>query len=191
MKGGDQEAEGDPHRLGHVVVLDLPAVIEQRVVLREDRDQARRYFEVALVLVGAERCESVEPLLRRLAGVELAFLDFSGLADLLLDLGVGHDHEVPRLQVGAGGRGPGGAQAIFDDFTRDRTGRELADGATPPDLLVELAGAGLHFLGRVLHEGGQGHERLDRTHAHSFPMRLGGDDARPARPPMLVSRYAS
>ena len=52
--------------------------------------------------------------------VELVFFFLGADADLVLDLWVSHDHEMPGLQVSPVGGGPRGDQALFDDLAWDR-----------------------------------------------------------------------
>ena len=112
-----------------------------------------------------------------LSRIKLALFDLGGLADPSLRFGIGHHHEVPGLEVGARGRGPGGAETVLDHFARDGARRELADGAAAADLLVELPGASLHLIGRALFERGERDEPWNGGHAHSLPMRPGGQEA--------------
>ena len=52
--------------------------------------------------------------------VKFFFFSFSRNADLVLDLRIVNRNEMPGLKIGAARRASGNAQAIFNNFTRNR-----------------------------------------------------------------------
>ncbi len=84
--------------------------------------------------------------------VEFLLFGFGGQANALFDGRVGHDDEVPGLQIGAAGRSAGRAQAIFDDLGRQRPVGKRAHRAPAPHLGIKVGGPLLHLVGRELVE---------------------------------------
>lgn len=116
MLRGNQQTGGDADRFLRVIALVLDALGIETAALMEHRDQPRRDFQKAFVRIGAQRCQRLQPLVRREPLVELALLGFGAFADAPFQCSIGHRHETPWLLVGATGRGARCAQAVLDQF---------------------------------------------------------------------------
>ena len=69
--------------------------------------------------------------------VKLTLLFLGGSANPAFDLAVSHDHETPRLKVGARGCRPRDRDCLIDQGVRDRVARLLPDRAARPHAIVE------------------------------------------------------
>src|SRR3954452_11102141 len=141
LESGEQEADRDPDRLAHVVVLDLRSVRAGLPRLLEDDDHVGRVGDVRLDPVGADRADSLFPFVRRAAVVEVALLGLGTISQPALGLRIGDDDERPRLLVGARGRRARDANGVLDELPRDRLRREAAYRAARLHELAEPGGA--------------------------------------------------
>src|SRR5437764_493019 len=139
LERGQQEPDRDPDRFAHVVVLELRTVLTGPPGLLEHDDHVGRVGDVGLDPVGADRPDRLLPLRGGAPVVEVALFRLRALPQPLLRLGIGDDHERPRLLVRAGGRRARGADRVLDQLRRNGLDRELADGAARLHQLQELA----------------------------------------------------
>ncbi len=146
VQRGEQEPDGDPDGLPHVVVLDLRSLRREAVGLLEDDEHDRRVRQVRLAPVGAERLEGGEPLGRHPSVVAPPLLLLGGVADPLLQLRVGDGDERPRLLVRAGRRRRRSRDRRLDDLPRHGLRGEVPDRAPLPGPLEEDARPTAHLL---------------------------------------------
>jgi hypothetical protein len=140
LQRGEQEADGDPDRLAHVVVLDLAAVLRPPRLL-EDDDHVRHVGDVRLDPVGADRPDRLLPLVGYAPVVEVALLRLGAFAQPPLGLGFGDDDEGPRLLVRPRRRRARREDRVLDELARDRLRREPTHRAPGLKQLEELARA--------------------------------------------------
>ena len=86
LERGEEEADRDPDRLAHVVVLELLPVLGPPRLL-EDDDHVGRVGDVRLHPVGADRPDRLLPFGCRAAVVEVALLGLGALAEPALRSG--------------------------------------------------------------------------------------------------------
>ena len=118
MERGEQEADGDPDRLVHVVVLAFAPVRAIAPRLLEDDDQVGRVGDVRLDPVGADRLDRLQILLARPLLVEELLFVLSRRSDPRLDLGIRDDDERPGLLV----RPEGAVAAVRSAFSISSNG---------------------------------------------------------------------
>src|SRR5215216_1024050 len=107
------------------------------MIFSKDGNQIWSLLKERLVLICADHCQSVQPFLWRATMIELCFLLFCGNADLMFDLLVTHDHEVPGLQVGPIGGGTCGEQTFLDDLSWNGSIRKVPYGVASLHILAE------------------------------------------------------
>src|SRR5260370_1290036 len=134
---GNQHSRGNTDRLCYIVVFYFTTAGRESIGLSKDHDQVRSCFEIRLVLVSAQRCQGIQPLLRSATVVkEPLFLLGSG-PDLVFDFRIADHNEVPRLHIGAARSAPCHAQAIVDYLPVNRPLGELTHGAAPKHFVAE------------------------------------------------------
>ena len=146
MKRRDEHAGRDSHGLAHVVVLGLGTVIHQLVALREDHDEPRCTLQKRFMLVRSKMLQSLDPLLRSLARIEGAFLDFRLVANPLLHGRIADYDEPPRLPIRAVGRSPGREQTVLDHVAGHGPVREFTNRASSSHLAEERPGFLTHLF---------------------------------------------
>jgi hypothetical protein len=103
--------------------------------------------------------------------VKLSFFLFGGSSNAPFDFSVPHDHEVPRLEIGAAGGAAGNQQTFVNDLLRNGATGELTHGTTPKHLAAKMLDANRHFIRREFPVGGEGkkygcrHSMIFRKHS--------------------------
>ena len=102
-----ENARGNPHGLGGVVVFDLPTIGQYTEVLDEDADQVGSGLDEGFVRVSAQRGQSVQPLLRGAMIVKFLLFLLGGDPNSAFGGGVRDRYETPRLHIGPTRSGSG------------------------------------------------------------------------------------
>ena len=146
----DQDTGRDADRLLHVVMLDLLAISKHAVALGKDHDQIGGNLKKRFVLVGAQRGERIQPFRRCLVMIELVLFLLRFRTHPAFDCRIAGRDEVPRLHIGAAGRGACRPQALFNHLARHRPVGEFAHRAPPAHVGVELGRSSRHLLHGIL-----------------------------------------
>src|SRR5439155_2884945 len=118
---------------------------------------------------GAERRQRRKPFVG-CGGIELRLCPFSGDTDRALEVRVGHDHKVPRLEVGATRRAPRHFETSLDHRSGDWPTTELPGSASSLHVSRERAAPSLHLRQRILAVAAQGFEIRRRREGRHHPL---------------------
>ena len=155
MQRCQQNAGGNVHAFGYVVVLVTGAVRKLAPALGEDHDQPGRDGQMRFVFIGADRLQRLDPFIASATCIELAFFFLSLGADPGLQFRVRNGRKEPGLVVGARWRGARRPDAVLDHLSGHRLICEIAHRVAPLHMGEKLSRLFLHLRIRVRGPVGQ------------------------------------
>jgi hypothetical protein len=116
--------------------------------LTKEHHDPRRFGQMRLVLIGAERREGRLPFRRGTFAIECLFLLFRRATDLGFERRITHRDKSPRLLVRTARRRACGVDRQGDELARHRLGGEMPCGPPAVHVCVELLCATQGFVER-------------------------------------------